>query len=152
MKPVYHFLVTHNNEETETNKKGSGDISHWSSPYLIAFSLGGIWLWLADSLPTGRKSPMLSVFTPRLGLRCMRVGLIRRSCMSHFIHTRWKKSAVSNTVLFPYFWEHRLHLEQSHWAAGGEAAPCLLPAPAATLSTPSQCREHCFGPAADQLL
>lgn len=27
-KSVYHFLVPHNNEETEAKEKGSGDISH----------------------------------------------------------------------------------------------------------------------------
>ena len=103
---VYFFPFPLNSEEIEAKGKGSVDISQWSRPHLIAFSLGGGWLWSADPLLTGRKSRMHSVFTPRHGLRWMRVGLIRRSCMSHFIHTRCKKSAISNTVPLPHFCAH----------------------------------------------
>lgn len=149
-KPDYHFHVPHNNEETEAREIGSGDASQWSSPYLIAFSLGGRWLWLADPWLPGRKSRTLSVFTPRLGLSWMRAGLIRRSCMSHFMHTRWEKSAGSNVSTFVRACGS--YLEHNHWAAGGEAAPSLLPAPAAMPSAPSRCRKQCFGPAAGQLL
>lgn len=155
-KPNYNFLVPHNNEETESKETGSGDISHESSPYLIALSLGGRWLWWADPWLTGRKSPMRSVFAPRLGLSWMRAGLIRRSCMSHFTHTRWKggkkKRHFKRSAISTFVRVCGLDLEHNHWAAGGEAAPSLLPAPAATLSAPSQPRRQCFGSAADQLL
>lgn len=74
------------------------DFNCVSSSYLTALSLCGAWIWLADPLLKGRKSEMLSVLIPSVGCRGVRTGLIRRSCMSHFIHTTEKSIAITLSV------------------------------------------------------
>lgn len=67
--------------------------------YLIALSLCGAWIWLAVPLVTGRNSERLSVFTPSVGLKGMRAGLIIRSCMSHFKHTTQKTNIITCSIM-----------------------------------------------------
>lgn len=72
--------------------------------YLIALSLCGAWIWLADPLVTGRKSKTLSVLTPSVGCRGVRTGLIRRSCISHFTHTTQKANAITSSTRGSTIW------------------------------------------------
>lgn len=72
--------------------------------YLIALSLCGAWIWLADPLVTGRKSKTLSVLTPSVGCRGVRTGLIRRSCISHFTHTTQRANAITSSTRGSTIW------------------------------------------------
>lgn len=133
-------------------------------------------------LATGKKSRMLSVFTPRLGLRGMSAGLIRRSCMSHFTHTTcvqeiniiektgnqeqhqhairihviWIMTAdTAGLCVGDYVCVCDPYLERDclrSSAAAGGGAPFLLPALEATPSRLSPRQAQCFPPAAGQPL
>lgn len=98
---LYHHVKGKYFHKRSLFSRGRAGIFNHTDPYLMAFSLCGIWFCLADPLVTGRKWSMLSVFTPRFGVRWMRAGLIRRSCTSHFMHTRWEKGSRSNIVPCP---------------------------------------------------
>lgn len=150
------YVRTHARHQRPNDKAIQIKIDVLTLPsYLITFSFRGGSPWLADPFARGRKSRMLSVFTPRLGLRGMRAGLISRSCMSHFTHTNagWHMVSMSRRqALLVSVGAQEPHLEWDYpprgWAAGGGGALGLRPAPEATPSTPSPWWTRCSPPAA----